>query len=220
MKDLTSPVRNFSEEKTKKSFSKVIWIYDFWSNLTEKKALSKALELAEISPGERVLDVGTGTGVMLKEIVKLNPNGFNTGIDLSPAMLEKAQKRLTENDAGHYELKIGNAYQLPFEDSSFDLLFNNYMLDLLPEKDFENIMNEFYRVLKPDGRIVITSMSFGEKWYSRFWYYVAKWFPQLMTYCRPISLKKIIRQSKFRVLKSREVIQNTFPSMVVLASKN
>jgi len=94
------------------------------------------------------------------------------------------------------------------------------LLDLLPEKDFKDILNEFYRVLKPDGRIVITSMSFGEKWYSRFWYYVAKWFPKLMTYCRPVSLKEHIQKSTFRILKSQEVIQNTFPSIVVLASKN
>ena len=219
MSDLKTQARNFSEEKTKKNFSKVVWIYDFWSNLTEKKALSEALVLANITPGETILDVATGTGQMLKEIVKRNPSGHNSGIDLSPDMLEKAKVRLSEFDSDHYYLNVGNAYQLPFEDASFDLLFNNYMLDMLPEKDFSLIFDEFYRVLKSGGRVVITSMSLGKKWYNRFWYYIAKWFPELMTYCRPVPLTDHLVKSRFKIIKSKQVSQNTFPSIVVLAVK-
>lgn len=65
MSDLKTQTRNSYEAKTRKNFSKVVWIYDLWSNLTEKKALSEALALANITPGETVLDVASSLLKML-----------------------------------------------------------------------------------------------------------------------------------------------------------
>ncbi len=71
--------RNFSEGKVKHYYSKVSWVYDFWSWLTESKAAKKVLELAEIQDGEQILEVAVGTGWVFAEIVKRNKSGWNVG---------------------------------------------------------------------------------------------------------------------------------------------
>ena len=70
-------------------------IYDIWGKLTESHARNRAIELAEIKDGQTILEVAVGTGLAFYEIVKRNPNGTNTGVDLSQGMLEKAKKRLS-----------------------------------------------------------------------------------------------------------------------------
>ena len=76
-------------------------------------------------------------------------------------MLERAVKRLKDHNNQNYNLQTGNVYQLPFDDDTFDLFINNFMFDLLPEADFNLILSEIKRVLKPSGRVVISTMAFG-----------------------------------------------------------
>jgi ubiquinone/menaquinone biosynthesis C-methylase UbiE len=107
-------------------------IYDLWGNLTESRARNRALELAEIKNGQKVLEVAVGTGLAFYEIVKQNPDGTNIGIDISAGMLKKAQKRLNQLSGANYELKQASAFQLEAEEEQFDVLINNYMFDLIP----------------------------------------------------------------------------------------
>ena len=67
--------------------------YDIWGKLAETRARDRALELADIRDGQTILEVAVGTGLGFYEIVQRNPNGTNIGIDISPGMLHKAQKR-------------------------------------------------------------------------------------------------------------------------------
>ncbi|MFC1894188.1 class I SAM-dependent methyltransferase, partial [Chloroflexota bacterium] len=77
-----------------------------------------------------------------------------------------------------------------YSDDTFDLLFNNYMFDLLPEEDFSQVLLEFRRALRQKGRIAITSMTFGQRWYSRIWDLLVHRNPSLLAGCRPISLEE------------------------------
>ena len=70
------------------------WYYDVWAYLTEKKAQSRAIELAKIENGLTILDVAVGTGNLFNQILKRNPNGINVGIDISNGMLTKAKSKL------------------------------------------------------------------------------------------------------------------------------
>ena len=211
--------RKFNTEKVKKDFSKVVWIYDFWSSLTESKAAKKIIELAEIKNGENILEVAVGTGELFEQIVKMNTEGKNEGIDLSPSMLENAKKKLNNENPKNYNLTEGDAFNLKYSDNEFDLIINNYMFDLLPEKDFARILHEFDRVLKPGGRVAVSTMSLGNKWYNKMWFYISKYFPDLMTGCRPIDLKVFIKESGFENLVSISISQNTFPSEIIRAEK-
>ena len=74
-------------------YSRTAPVYDIWGILTESKARKRVLALARIRDGESILEVAVGTGLTFHEILKANPHGHNTGIDLTPAILEKARQR-------------------------------------------------------------------------------------------------------------------------------
>lgn len=210
--------RKLDKPKTKKSYKRVVWFYDIWSWLTESKAAKKVIDLAEIEDGKRILEVACGTGVVFEQIVQRNPNGENIGIDLSPDMLDKARVRL-KTETGNFELKEGDALNLDFDDNTFDIVINNFMVDLMPQKSFDKIAQEFYRVLKPKGVLVISTFSFGKKAVNKIWLWIAKYFPNLLTGCRPVSFKENLIKAGFSIEKDLEISQNTFPSEIIKAKK-
>jgi ubiquinone/menaquinone biosynthesis C-methylase UbiE len=147
-----------------------------------------------------------------------NPGGLNIGIDLSPDMLSKARKRL-KNIVGKYELYEGDVLNLNYQDNSFDIIINNFMVDLMPLESFNKIAQEFYRVLKPNGTIVISTFSFGKKKINRIWIWIAKKLPDLLTGCRPISFRENLINAGFDIEKDLEISHNTFPSEIIKAKK-
>ncbi len=195
-------------------------IYDPWARLTEAKAANIAFKQAQVVAGEAVLEVAVGTGLFFARLVAANPTGRNDGVELSPAMLTKALARLEALESDNYHLQSGDAHSLPFPDESFDLLTNNYMLDLLPEAEFDAVLAEFHRVLKPGGRLVVSTMAPGPRWYHRFWGWLADRYPALLTGCRPISIGNHLEAAGFAINSRTFVSQNTFPSEVILARKS
>ena len=211
--------RKFDEKGVVASYSKVAWFYNIWSYLTESKATKQAIAMADINDGEALLEVAVGTGIVFSELVSRNKHGKNEGIDISPSMLHKAEKLLKQKNQENYHLQLGNAYRLPFESNSFDLIINNFMFDLLPEEDFNAVLSEFYRVLKSPGRVVIAAMSPGFRWYHKYWYWVAKYTPSLLTGCRPISLADFMKKAGFSNIEKALISQNTLPSEILKAFK-
>ncbi len=210
--------RTFKTKSVQKAYSQVAWTYNLWSRLTESKAAEKVFELAEIQNGENILEVAVGTGIVFEEIVKCNRDGKNVGIDISPSMLAKAVKKLKTSN--HNYLNSGNAFALPFKNNQFDLVINNYMLDLLPEEKFEAILLEFKRVLKNPGRVVITNMAYGKYWFNKFWERLPKASPSILTGCRPVSLEGYLKKAAFSNIQVVSVSQNTFPSQVLKAERS
>ncbi|HED38632.1 MAG TPA: methyltransferase domain-containing protein [Ignavibacteria bacterium] len=211
--------RKLDRTKTKKNYKNVVWFYDFWSWLTESEAAKYVIEFADIKENETILEVACGTGTVFEQIVKRNPIGKNIGIDLSPDMLEKAKKKLKNIKRTNYELKEGDALHLDFENNYFDSVINNFMVDLMPSDTFDNIAEEFYRVTKPNGKVIVSTFSFGKKKINKFWLWVAKKFPDLLTGCRPVSFKENLIKTGFEIEKDIEISQNTFPSEIIKARK-
>lgn len=211
--------RKLDSTKTKMDFKKVVWFYDFWSWLTESKAAKKVIEFAGLKDNQTILEVACGTGTVFDQIVKRNPNGKNIGIDLSPDMLEKARKKLQKNKRTNYELKESDALHLDFEDNYFDCVINNFMVDLMPENTFDTIASEFYRVLKPNGIVVTSTFALGEKRINRFWYWLAKKAPGLLTGCRPVSFEENLLRAGFSIENKIAISQNTFPSEIIKSRK-
>ena len=192
-------------------------IYDLWGSLTEAKARQRALALAQIQDGMSILEVAIGTGLTFQEIIRANPNGQNIGVDLTPAMLEKAKSRIGELGIENYQISVGDAYDLKFPDHQFDLLMNNYMFDLLPEGDFVFVLREFKRVLKPTGRIVLVNMTKAEHFYERFWESVYRINPRWLGGCRGVLLSEAMREAGFTNITREPISQMGFPSEILAA---
>ncbi|MEJ2281973.1 MAG: methyltransferase domain-containing protein [Desulfobacterales bacterium] len=193
--------------------------YDIWGKLAEIRARNRALELANIKDGQKILEVAVGTGLGFYEIVQRNPNGTNIGVDISPGMLQKAEKRLGQLIAANYELKIGNAFSLEAEDERFDLLVNNYMFDLIAFDDMDTILKEFKRVLIKGGKLILVNMTEGESFGSGIYRLIYRISPKSFGGCRAVKLSDRLQQHGFEV-KLREYHQQWwFPSEVILACK-
>jgi len=193
--------------------------YDIWGKLAETRARDRAIELADIEDGQNILEVAVGTGLGFYKIVERNPNGTNIGIDISRGMLIKAQKRLGKLSGANYELGIGNAFSIEAEDERFDLLVNNYMFDLIAFDDMDTILEEFKRVLKKGGKLILVNMTEGESFGSGIYSLIYRISPKSFGGCRSVKLSDILEKHGFEV-KSREYYQQLwFPSEVILALK-
>ena len=200
-------------------YDRIAPIYDIWGKLTESRARNRAIELAEIKDGQSILEVAVGTGLAFYEIVKRNPNGINTGIDLSKGMLEKAKKRVNRISSANYSLSVGTAFNLSVEDESIDTLVNNYMFDLIPFEDMDKILMEFKRVLKKGGRLVLVNMTKGERFGSGLYDFIYNISPKSLGGCRGVKLTKRLQQHDFKVEVREYYQQMLFPSEVILAYK-
>jgi ubiquinone/menaquinone biosynthesis C-methylase UbiE len=199
-------------------YSKMAFFYNIWGTLTESKAREKAIQRASIQDGQAVLEVAVGTGLTFLEILKANPNGENVGIDLTPAMLEKARRQAARSGAVNYKLTTGDAYDLQFPDRHFNLVMNNYMFDLLPEQDFLTVLTEFKRVLKPGGRLVLVNMTRGERFYQKFWEGVYKFNPRWLGGCRGVLLRDKLKAAGFQNIEREMISQFGFPSEIISAT--
>jgi len=110
--------------------------------------------LGSINEGDVVLDVGCGAGVdTLFSGMRTGPSGKVVGIDLTPAMLQKAKKNLSMTDLKNVRFEEGSVENLPFADQDFDVVTSNGALNLVPDK--ARAFGEIYRVLKPGGRLMV-----------------------------------------------------------------
>jgi ubiquinone/menaquinone biosynthesis C-methylase UbiE len=194
-------------------------VYDIWGKLTESKAQGRCLELANIQDGEAILEVAVGTGLSFRQVLQQNPSGINEGFDLSEAMLAKAREKAVETAVSNYRLRVGDAYNLEYQDGSFDLLINNYMFDLLPEADFIPVLQGFYRVLNPGGRLVLLNMAKGEHWYNHIWDRLYRIQPSWMGGCRGVALLEHVKAVGFQHVSREFISQMTFPSEVIYGVK-
>jgi len=114
------------------------------------KSRAEAVRLLEIQEGDRVLEVGVGTGLSLPFYPK---SSFVTGIDLCAPMLEKGRKRVIQQGMDHVELRQMDAMKMEFEDNTFDAVFAAYVISVVP--DPRQVLSEMIRVCKPLGKIVL-----------------------------------------------------------------
>jgi len=208
-----------SQEDIVPLYNSLSGLYDIWGTLAESRARKRAIGLAEIRDGMKILEVAVGTGLAFNEIVRRNPNGLNLGIDISPGMLAKAKKRLTKLRGANYELKLSSAFDLPAQDEEFDLLMNNYMFDLIAFKEMDAILAEFKRVLKKGGKLIFVNMTVGERFGSGLYDLIFRLSPKTIGGCRGIQLSERLLNQGFQVVSREYLQQMLFPSEVIAAHK-
>lgn len=190
----------------------------------ERHAHELAIDAAQIQPGERVLEVAVGPGVTLVELAhRTGPTGQVAGVDLSDGMLALARRATATAGLTEVELTQADAAHLPFEDGSFDVLYNAYMLDLVPFDQMNAVLTEFARVLAPGGRLVLLNMSKAgdqttttkERLYRAMPGWIALY---LMGACRPVLTERWVRETGLTNV-SRQFLPGAMASELVLAHK-
>jgi phosphatidylethanolamine/phosphatidyl-N-methylethanolamine N-methyltransferase len=130
-------------------YDKLAKVYDLFFGPTLHPGRLQAIERMNIQPGERVLEVGVGTGINLA----LYPREATvTGIDFSSSMLEKARERAARKNAAPVRLLQMDAADIKFADDSFDIVYAPYLISVVP--DPVKVAQEMRRVCRKGGRII------------------------------------------------------------------
>jgi ubiquinone/menaquinone biosynthesis C-methylase UbiE len=122
---------------------------------TDGRNSQMVIELAEIRPGDQVLDVACGTGSLTLTAARLaGPTGKVIGIDAAPEMIEMAKKKAAHEKSGA-KFTVGLAEKLDFPDASFEIVISRLAIHHLPDNLKRLAFKEILRVLKPGGKLLI-----------------------------------------------------------------
>ena len=220
---LTGMDPSASHSDTRAFYDRISSVYDLIADAGEHAARDKGLQLLHVQPGERILEIGYGTGQALVDLAEAaGPEGHIDGIDVSSGMHEVASKRLAEAGlADRVTIRTGSVPPLPWPDDQFDGVFMSFVLELFPEAEMKEVLSETFRVLRPQGRLSVVSMatvqegehdSLLEKTYK----WLHRHFPHIID-CRPIDAAEVIRSAGFCSVQEERLEIWTLPVAAVTA---
>ncbi len=210
-----------SKEQARTSYNQLSRIYDLFGRF-EQKYRDKGLQMLDVKSGEKVLEIGFGTGSSIIKIAeKVGERGKVFGIDISDGMVYQTIQRLQKTGlSNRVELYRGDALQLPYKSGFFNAVFLSFTLELFDTLEIPHVLSECKRVLKSGGRISVVSLSKAgspgllTRIYERF----HNWFPTIAD-CRPIFLEQTLKTSTLDIQKACQMDMWGLKVEVVLGIK-
>lgn len=196
---------NRTREEARRNYDRISRWYDLIEGSWEKKLRQGGLVRLAAAPGEKILEVGFGTGHSLAAIAaSVGEGGKAFGIDLSPRMRQLARERLIDSGMDRrVELTTGDATELPYADAALDAVFMTFVLELFDTGEIPRVLAECYRVLRPGGRICVVSLSRAgrPRVVRRLYEWGHRRLPSLLD-CRPIYVEHSLRAAGFTISES------------------
>ena len=221
MKNIIRPVTRTKEE-ARASYNRMSSFYDWMAGSSEKKYRDLGLKLLNAKPGERILEIGYGTGHCLVALAEsVGENGQVTGIDISDGMQSIALERLQKADlAERVHLDVGDAAQLPYEEASFDGIFMSFTLELFDTPEIVAVLRSCLAKLNTNGRLCVVTMvrppqpGLAVRMY--------EWFHDRMPVavdCRPIHAQSSLHEAGYQIESVFEENMWGLPVEIIIARR-
>lgn len=210
-----------TKAEAKASYNRLSRWYDAVAGSTEKKYRDLGLAKLAAAPGERVLEIGFGTGHCLLALAQsVGPQGRVSGLDLSEGMHAIALARLQKAGlAERVDLQIGDAAHLPFPPASCDAAFMSFTLELFDTPEIPAVLTQIRQVLRPGGRLCVVTMARCDP--PGLAVRIYEWFHLKMPAavdCRPIYAQAALKQAGFTIRDFTRLNMWGLPVEIILAS--
>ncbi len=214
-----------SREQVRSFYDRFGTKQDWQKRFYEGPAIRDLLAYGDFGSARAIFELGCGTGVLAETLFSryLSKEAIYLCFDISSTMVSLAKTRLNKYGP-QVEIRLTDgSLKLPWPDSRFDRFLSNYVLDLLPPEDIEVVIEEAHRVLEPEGRLCLISLTYGNTLASRvviwLWKRIFGFHPSLVGGCRPVKLLDFISEKRWQVVHHNLLVTFGIPSEVVVACK-
>ena len=191
----------------------------------ENPAIDDLIAHAHFEHAMAVFEFGFGTGRLAERLLSrhLPHDASYAGIDISTTMARLAGERLRPWHERAMVKVLDGTRGMDFTEHSFDRFVSVYVLDLLSPEDIRRVLIDAYRILVPEGRICLVSLTKGTtSWcrvVTRAWEFVYRRYPRLVGGCRPVELLKYLSPELWRIEHRNIVSAYGIASEIVVASR-
>ncbi len=190
----------------------------------EDAAVDRMIALADLSDARSIFELGCGTGRLARRLLARHLPAEATYLagDISPRMVQIAQARLSGwPGRARVAALEPTAHGLPGDTAGFDRFIATYVFDLLDDGDARRLLAEASRLLTPDGRLCLVSITPGPgglpRLVSSAWAATAARFPRLVGGCKPTELRDVLDPALWTVVSTDVVTKWAVSSQVVVA---
>lgn len=196
-------MEKYTQQQSKANYDRLSRWYDLIAGSSEQRFRKIGLEMLSPQPGEKIMELGCGTGQSILTINEATgKNGLAIGLDLSSGMLKVAKARYSQVKRAPILIN-GSANALPVKPQSLDAVFICFTLELFHEEQMKAVLSETKRSLLTEGRLVIVSMALPQKFslISKSYAWAHEHYPNLCD-CRPIDARSITEKTGFSCTQS------------------
>jgi ubiquinone/menaquinone biosynthesis C-methylase UbiE len=187
-----------AQNKTRAFYDRISRAYDLIADSSEHTVRDLGVQALGVSSGQRVLEIGCGTGHGLVSLAAaVGHTGQVHGVDISWGMMAVARTRVRSAGVRNVTLTIGDARVLCFRSSVFDAVFMSFTLELF-EEAIPNVLAEMRRMLRVGGRLGVVAMSESGQTNSMIDRY--EWLHRRLPHfvdCRPIDIVGVLQEAHF-----------------------
>lgn len=192
-----------SKEDAQTLYDRLSGWYDLLAGSSEEEYVEGGLRKLRVEPGERVLEIGFGTGRALVSLAQgVGSSGRVFGVDISEGMARRARGRLDRTGLREGVALIrGDGARLPLKDQALDAIFMSFTLELFDTPRLRLVLHECKRVLDEEGRLCVVSMArrSDQSLLVRVYEWVHQRVPQYVD-CRPIPVEKVVANAGFEII--------------------
>jgi ubiquinone/menaquinone biosynthesis C-methylase UbiE len=206
--------------RTRKVYDHLSAVYPASTFFFHSRAHACAMRHSGIENGMQVLEIATGSGEMFRRLVKANPGGKTFGLDLSPNMAARTQRRARQEfPSAEAHCGAVDVRNMPFRKESFDAVVCCYLFELLAQEDIRLTLREINRVLRPGGRFSLVVIGQNANVFNRLYGVCGSLVPAFWGRQVEKSVPNLINKAGLKIVTDEFVKQLGYPSRVLIARK-